>query len=215
MKSRNLLAATAAAAVGTLIGSVTVLVIRKLTEPGPVEPLRVGEPFPSMTGHLLSGAKMTIPDEMLGRVGVIIGGWDYAARFEVESWGMAVLEIYGERPDLTVLEVPWISGVGPVMRRVIDAAMERGTMPEARRHVLTVYGDLRRLRKRLAVANYPPQAYIYVLGRTGRLAWKTNGAPTPEKFAALKEALADQGVTSWEGPRHTRATVGGNGHAEG
>ena len=215
MRSRNLLAASAAALVGTLIGSAAVVVIRRLTAPDlrGVEPLRVGEPFPVMTGRLLTGARFTIPDDLPGQVGVIIGGWDYAARFEVEAWGHAVLELYGERPDLTVLEVPWISGVGPVMRRVIDAAMERGTMPEARRHVLTVYGDLRRLRKRLDIAG-PPQAYLYVLGRTGRLAWATSGPPTAEKLDALKDVLENQGVTSWES-RHLRPTATRNGHARG
>ena len=212
MRSRNLLVAAAAAVVGALVSGAVVAAMRRMSEPGDVAPLHAGEAFPSMTGNLLTGERFTVPENLLGKVSVLIGGWDYAARFEVEAWANALLAAYGERPDLAIREVPFIDNVGPVMRRVIDTAMTRDTPPETHSRVLTIYGDLRWLRKRLAVTD-PRQAYVYVIGRTGRLAWQTAGPPTPEQLAILREILADHGINVWMSAEHIHPMPTGNGHA--
>ncbi len=191
MKHRNVLLATTAA--GVALGGLSWFVAHRLTEPTDVLPTRTGEQFPTVIGRLLSGQSLTIPNELTDRVGLLIVAWDYAARVEVEEWGRILLEKYGILPGVAVYEVAMISGIGPLMRKAIDAAMARSTPGEMREHVLTVYGDLRRLRKQLEAPSRAT-ATVFLLGRTGRLAWRMDGAPTPEKLDELREALAAQGV---------------------
>lgn len=191
MKNRD--AFLVGAAAGAVLGGLTWVITRKVTEPIDVEPLRIGSTFPSVTGTLLSGETLTVPDELTGSFSLLVVGWDYDARFEVSEWGRALMNAYADQPALTILEVPMISGVGALMRKIIDAAMVRETSEEERGHVLTVYGDLRRLRKQLAVSD-PKHAQVFVLGRTGRLIWRTDGPPTVDLLAGLQEILSVQGI---------------------
>jgi hypothetical protein len=189
MKARNIALATAAA--GIALGSLGVMVWRKLSEGEVGEPLRAGMPFPTVRGITLAGRPVVIPDDLHGRVTVLVLGFDYAARFETAGWAEH-LATYGDRPDLAYFQVAMISEVGPIMRRVIDRAMIRGTTPDVRAHVLTAYGDFVSLRKRLGVVG--PHACTVVLGRTGVIGWLVLGAPTPEQRAALDTALTMQGI---------------------
>jgi len=181
------------AAAGVVAGGLTWLITRVVTEPRGVVPLVIGEPFPTVSGTLLSGEPFTVPDDIAGDIGLLLLGWDYAARFDVEAWARFLMETYGEQPGLVTLEMPMISGVGPLMRKAIDAAMVRGTAPEERSHVLTIYGDLRGLRRRLSVTQ-PRHAQVFLLGRTGRVAWRASGPPTEELKTSITLALAAQGV---------------------
>lgn len=191
MRNRDALLIGAAA--GAVAGGLAWFVTRQRTAPGEVAPIYIGETFPTLVGRLLDGQPFTIPDDLQGTVGVLVLGWDYAARDDVDGWARALAETYGERPDLRVLQMPMISGVGALMRRVIDAAMERGTPAAARQHVLTVYGDLRWLQRRLGSAD-GALPDVFLLGRSGRLTWRTSGSPTPDRLAALHNALRDQGI---------------------
>lgn len=195
MKPRNVLLTSTAA--GIALGGLAWYVAHRLTEVGEVEPLHTGEVFPTMTGTTLSGETLTLPDVLTGRIGLLILADHYAARFEVEQWASYAMDTYGEQPELALYEVPLISGVGPLMRKVIDAAMVRGTPAGTQSHVMTVYGDLRVLKKRLQIGGRP-RAYVVLLGRTGRLIWRAEGELTQEKRAELDEALAAQGIESVE-----------------
>ena len=191
MKKRDMF--LAGAATGMVVGGLTWLITRQLAEPTEVVPLSDGEPFPSVSGMLLSGEPMTVPDDLAGSVGVLLLGWDYSARFEIDAWSQFLKEHYQAFPGLRTIIMPMISGVGRLMRAVIDSAMVRGIPEEELGHVLTIYGDLRALRARLNVAN-ARRAQLFLLGRTGRVAWRSEGPPSEERMSALREALAAQGV---------------------
>ncbi|HEY3377982.1 MAG TPA: hypothetical protein VGL77_10875 [Armatimonadota bacterium] len=191
MKPRDVLLASTAA--GLALGGLTWLATRLFTDVGPVEPVHIGDRLPEMTGATLAGTVLHLPHDLVGRVAVLMLGDKYDARYEVADWAHAVAAIAGECDDLAYFQVALISGVGPVMRKVIDTAMVRGTEPAERGHVLTVYGDLRELRKRLALSGRP-HATVLVLGRTGRIAWRGEGGVSAERRDALAAALQAQGI---------------------
>ncbi|HEY3416838.1 MAG TPA: hypothetical protein VGM23_08145 [Armatimonadota bacterium] len=191
MKPRDLL--LAGAAVGAAAGGLTWLLVNRLTEPGPVEIIRGGEPFPELSGTTLAGEPVVLPADIAGRVGLLVMGFDYAVRFEVEQWARHVAMRYGEMPSLAWYVLPMIGGIGRLMRTAIDSAMVRGTPADEQSHILTIYGDLRWLRKRLGVLD-TSQAYVYLIGRTGRLVWHTEGSLTTEKSADLDAALEKQDI---------------------
>ncbi len=191
MKKRDMF--LVGAATGMVVGGLTWFITRQLTEPAEVVPLSDGEPFPSVSGTSLSGEPMTVPDDLAGSVGVLLLGWEYSARFEIDAWMQILKEQYTAFPDLRIMILPMISGVGRLMRTVIDSAMVRGIPEEDLGHVLTIYGDLRALRSRLNVS-HPRYAQLFLLGRTGRVAWRSEGPPSEERLFALQEALAAQGM---------------------
>lgn len=191
MRSRDIFLTGTAA--GVVVGGLTWFIMRKRAEVGEVAPVHVGELFPRVTGTTLSGERLTVPDDLLGRVAVLILADNYGARFEADEWADLVRARFGERDDLAVLQIPVIGGVGPVMQRMIDAAMVRGTPSTLHRHVLTLYGDLQTFRKQLGMTGRP-QAHVVVLGRTGRIAWMAQGSPTDERRAEIETILSDHGV---------------------
>jgi hypothetical protein len=181
-------------AAGVALGGVTWLLLRGRGEEAaaPALPLNLGEALPAFTGATLSGRSLTLPNDVAGTVTALVTAWDYAARGEVTAWAQQIGTEYGDHPDFTWFNVAFISGIGPLAGKLIDLAMLRGTSLQEREHVLTVYGDLRTLRQRLA--SPPAQAQVLLLGRTGRVVWRTDGEPNQEALAAFRAALSTQGV---------------------
>ncbi len=182
-------------AAGMALGGLTWWMMRRQVEEVPIAaPLGLGETLPTFTGATLDGHALTLPEDTAGTVTVLVTAWDYAARGAVTAWAQQVAARYGTLSDFSWFSVAFISGIGPLAGKLIDLAMLSGTAPASRAHVLTVYGDLRTLRMRLAPPA-APQAQVLVLGRTGRVVWRTDGEPTQEALAALNEALETQGIT--------------------
>lgn len=179
-------------AAGVVLGGLTWLTVQRATAPQGVEPLPLGEHFPTVRGRTLSGQPVVIPDDLIGSIGVLVAAQNYAARQQVEAWMFHLEQQYSADTRLRWLALPMISGVGPVSRMMIDTAMARETPANAREHIVTIYGDLRGLFQQLQM--HSPQAYIFLLGRTGRLLWRAEGAPSPEMIEALADALGSQGI---------------------
>ncbi|MHB0939110.1 MAG: hypothetical protein ACYC6A_22175 [Armatimonadota bacterium] len=193
MKKRDLVLIGAAA--GAVAGGLGWLVTYLLTAPREVASVEVGDPFPPVTGRLLSGRTLSLPGDLRGDVGVLIVTWDFTARDEVTQWAREVLEHYGVLPGIRVYQVAMVSGVGPILRRYINRAMRQGTPAPEHEHTLFIYGDLRALRRQLDTAmTAEPNASAFLIDRSGRLAWRADGPPTLMNLVSLRKALADHGV---------------------
>lgn len=198
MKRGNALALGAAG--GVVLGGVGWWLARWLTRPRGVEAIDVGDSFPTISAHFLSGKHFTLPDDLHGQPGILIATWDYDARADLSAWRDAVMETYGLLPGVQVFTAALVQDVGtvlqPVVRRLLSKAMP---MPE-QEHALLVYGDLRALRIQLtAEPTAVPHATVFLIGRDGRLVWRADGQPTPDLLEGLRAALADEGVL--ESPR--------------
>ncbi len=190
MKKRDMF--LVGAATGMVVGGLTWFFTRQLTQPTDVVPLSDGEPFPSVSGTLLSGEPMTVPDDLAGSVAVLLLGWEYGARFEIEDWSRLLQEQYQAYDGLRVLILPMISGVGRVMHTLIDSAMMCGTPAAEHSRVLTIYGDLRALRRRLNVS-LPHLTQIFLLGRTGPCSLAQRGSTQPGTPACLAGSAGGPG----------------------
>lgn len=193
MKRRD--AVLLGAAAGVALGGVGWVISRLVTAPRGVEPIEVGDRFPAMVGHRLSGASLSLPDDLRGDAGVLIVTWDYAARADLTAWRQAVMELYGLLPGVQVFEVAMVQDVSRVFAPVVRRLLISSTPVPEQEHVLLVYGDLRPLRLQLhAEPTAVPHATVFLIDREGRLAWRADGQPTPDRLGALRGALADIGV---------------------
>src|SRR5690606_13042466 len=125
MKSRDVVLASTAA--GLALSGAVWLLTRKFTDVHGVEAVQLGDRLPAMTGTTLSGHTLTMPDDIVGEVAVLIIADDYEARAQVEQWVGHLLAQYAHFPALCVYQVALISGIGPIMRKVIDAVMQPAT----------------------------------------------------------------------------------------
>lgn len=149
-----------------------------------VRPLAPGDRLPPLRGDLLSGKRFVLPDSAAGRPVLLLLGFSYESRHDVEKWAARFRAEFGSAPRLGFFEVPVIGTAGRLGRPFIDGSMRRGLPREMHERVLMVYRDAG-LWKRLTGHRDPDVGYLLLVGGDGRVAWRARG---PFGEAAWREA---------------------------
>ena len=155
-----------------------------LPGPGAQVPLAVGQRMPPLTGDLLSGKRGVLPDLAAGRTTLVILGFSYDSRFQVEAWAEKFRARYGTTPDITLYEVPMMGSAARLGRWFIDRGMRKNTPAELHDRVMTVYGGNDDWKARVGFSA-PNDAYLVLLDRQGIVRWLAHGAVTEERLQEL------------------------------
>ncbi len=154
------------------------------------QPLRVGEPLPTLKGQFLTGRDAVLPEASAGKVTLIAMGFTYASRVPVEAWGDWYRTAIGSRTDITFFEVPMIGGLATLGRWFIDRGMRQGTPVELHDHVITVYRGTGDWKQRLSYASHhKDDAYLIVFDKEGVVRWLHHGVFDTFQSALLKRLL--------------------------
>ena len=184
MNRVTLLAVLLATAIGTVS-------TRAADQSKTAAPLAVGDMFPRLEGQFLTGRKAVLPDAAAGKSAVVLMGFTYDARVEVEAWAEHVRRDFGASGLVTFFEVPVIGGMGRMAKWFIDSGMRKGTPKELHENVITVYGGADRWKKAMGfVKDHEDAAYVVLIGADGRVGWLHRGGVTDEAVEALKAAIA-------------------------
>ena len=151
---------------------------------GEVSPIALGDTLPALRGELLSGRKTTLPDSTLGSVTLLMLGFTYESRHDVEVWAGRFRREFGSDTGLAYFEVPVIGGAGRLARPFIDRGMRRGTPRELHDHVITLYRNAGDWKRRVGFSE-PDVAYLLLLDRAGRLAFRARGPFDEDGYRAL------------------------------
>jgi hypothetical protein len=176
-------------AVATYLLGLT-LVLGVPVEAVQTEPMQVGQPLPLLTGDLLTGERAEFPGAASGKVALLVLGFTYDSRFEVEAWSLRFREAFVKEPRVTFFEVPMLGGMARLGRWFIDSGMRRGTPKELHGNVLTVYGGVGDWKKRAGFDDRREDAaYLVLLGPDGIVRWLHTGPVEDESFEALKAVV--------------------------
>jgi hypothetical protein len=152
--------------------------------------VQVGQPLPVLRGDLLTGAAVELPAAASGKVTLLLLGFTYGARSEVEAWSVRFRGTFARDPRVTFFEVPMLGGLARAGRWFIDSGMRKGTPKEFHGNVLTVYSDVGDWKKRIG---YDPKresaAYLILLGPDGIVRWLHTGPVEDVSFDALSTAV--------------------------
>ena len=159
-------------------------------ERAPVRALAVGDTLPPLSGKDLTGAEVSLPRDLGGRVAFLALGFTYKSRFEVEAWTERVRKAHGPLAGFTFFEVPVMGGSARIARPFIDSGMRKGTPAELHRNVITVWSEAGEWKKRMGFAR-PDAAYVALVDGDGRLVWMHAGPVDDTSFDALGRALAE------------------------
>jgi hypothetical protein len=151
---------------------------------GPMAEITVGDQLPALRGEFLTGRAAVLPQAASGRVALLMLGFAYDSRFEVEAWAHRFREEFGREPKITFFEIPMISGLATMGKWFIDSGMRRGTPKADRENVITVYRGSDRWKERLGVQD-PKAAYLILLDPKGKVAWRYSGSFGDEPYQAL------------------------------
>ena len=152
--------------------------------------LLIGERFPELRGEFLTGRKVVLPQESEGRVTLLLIGFTYQSRFAVEAWAEKFIGQFRADPRVSFFEVPMIGGLARLAKWFIDSGMRRGTSEEDYEHVITVYRDTDSWKRRLSFTE-PDVAYLILLDRTGKVAWRHQGGFEDGAFRALSRKTSE------------------------
>jgi hypothetical protein len=147
--------------------------------------------FPTLHARDLEQKSYSVPDELPGRLRVILLPFKQWQQILVGQWEDALAPAFEGRDDVTVWEVPALGAVWKPVRGYIDGGM-RGGIPDVvvRRHTLTSYGELDAIRAGLGISDRDT-AYAFLLDALGEVVWCDSGEPDPAKVAAFAAALAE------------------------
>jgi hypothetical protein len=153
-------------------------------------PLAVGDVFPRLEAEFLTGRKAVLPDAAAGKSALVMMGFTYDSRFDVEKWAEHVRREFGANDNVTFFEVPVIGGMGRLAKWFIDSGMRKGTPKELHENVITVYGGVDRWKKAMGFTKAQEHAaYLALLGPDGRVQWLHRGGFSDDAMTALRAAI--------------------------
>ena len=170
--------------------AVTVLlalvVVTVWAQPGAGGPalLAVGQRMPPLKGDLLSGQPGVLPDLAAGQTTLVILGFSYDSRLQVDAWAGKFRARYGAAKDVTLFEVPMMGSAARLGRWFIDSGMRKNTPPELHGRVMTVYGGNDDWKTRVGYSA-PDDAYLVLIDRQGIVRWLAHGPVNDDRLQEL------------------------------
>ena len=155
----------------------------------PVAELAVGDQLPPLKGEFLSGRTAVLPQAASGRVALLMLGFTYDSRFQVEAWEKRFRQDFGTKSGVTFFEIPMIGGMARMGKWFIDSGMRRGTPKADHENVITVYGGTNAWKQRVGL-NDPKAAYLLLIDQHGRVAWRGAGSLDEQRYRALSSEVS-------------------------
>jgi len=175
----------------TLTAAMAAVPARAADQSKTAAPLAVGDAFPRLEAEFLTGRKAVLPDAAAGKSALILMGFTYDSRHDVEAWVEQMGGEIGPNEKITYFQVPIIGGMGRMAKWFIDSGMRKGTPKALHENVITVYGGVDRWKKAMGFSKaHEKSAYLALLGPDGRIQWMHHGGFSEEAMAALKAAMS-------------------------
>jgi hypothetical protein len=181
----------------TLTAAMAAVPARAADQSKTAAPLAVGDAFPRLEAEFLTGRKAVLPDAAAGKSALILMGFTYDSRHDVEAWVEQMGGEIGPNEKITYFQVPIIGGMGRMAKWFIDSGMRKGTPKALHENVITVYGGVDRWKKAMGFSKaHEKSAYLALLGPDGRIQWMHHGGCTEEALRELKAALGGRPTDS-------------------
>lgn len=146
----------------------------------------IGKRFPEVTDKSLAKTRESIPDAARGKVTLVTVAFLRESQSQLDSWLGPFTERFGSREGFTFYEVPMISSGYRFMRLMIDGGMRAGIPDAKHKHVVTMYGNIKKYVDELSLDT--GLGYAFLLDREGIIRWQGQGFATPETIQELFDA---------------------------
>jgi hypothetical protein len=153
-------------------------------------PIPLGSELPKLRGELLSGRSIVLPDSARGSSLLLLLGFTYESRHDVEAWAERFRRDFGEDSTLRCYEVPVLGGAARLARPFIDGGMRRGTPRALHERVVTLYRDAGEWKQRVGFTERDV-AYLLLVDGEGRVAWQARGPYGEAAYAVLAGRVRD------------------------
>lgn len=149
---------------------------------------REGQVFTSVSGESLDKKPVRIPEELAGKVSILLVGYVQNAQFDIDRWILGFLQL---GTPAKLLEIPTVAGMIPsLIENYINDGMRKGIPREDWNSVVTVYKDSDKIIELLGNERRQ-NAYVVVLDKRGAIRAIEN-----EGYSATRVQRLDQIVKS-------------------
>jgi hypothetical protein len=144
--------------------------------------------IPTTHGTTFAGNQVTLPDDLHGRVGVLVIGFSKNSGDVCKGWGQRLAGSYGDSRDVMYYQMPVLEGVPKLIRGMVVKGIKSGVPETEQPHFLPTFSDETEWRKVARYAN-ADDAYVLVVDGEGRVRWQTSGKVSDAGVGALKEQV--------------------------
>jgi hypothetical protein len=147
-----------------------------------------GPQIPSVHGTTFANDKVDLPEDLQGKVGILVVGFSTDSRDAVTAWGKKLAADYFNSPNVLYYEMPMLASVPKMMRGFVQNRIKASVSDRGRPHFLPLIDNEMSWRA-LAHYNKPDDPYILLVDGNGRVRWQSQGPPTAETYIALKQQV--------------------------
>jgi hypothetical protein len=145
--------------------------------------------FPTVEARNLQGLGVTLPSAFEGDRNVVVVAFKREHQALVDSWVPWLEAQAAVDAGLRFYEIPTIGRIWAPVRNMIDGGMARAIKePVVLQRTLTVYGDVNRLTRPLAITDTSTIA-VFLVDAVGTVLWSGSGPFTDTSASALGDAL--------------------------
>jgi hypothetical protein len=145
--------------------------------------------FPHVSGSNLLRQKVTLPDDLQGRLNILFIAFQQWQQASVDTWVPFARQVEQSFSGVQFYELPVIHKMNFFSQTFINEGMRAGIPnPTTRQKTITLYLDKRSFRRVLDIP-HEDSIRILLVGRNGEIFWQNEGAFSSEKGAALLEAV--------------------------
>ncbi len=147
--------------------------------------------FPEVKGSNLLRRKITLPYELQGDFNILFVPFQQWHQRLVDGWVPVARQIEASFSGFRFYEIPVIQEMNILSQTFINEGMRAGIPnPTTREKTITLYLDKVAFRRALDIPDEETIS-VMVLDRQGNILWRTEGAYSPEKGAALLNAVQE------------------------
>jgi len=146
--------------------------------------------FPPVSGRDLLRRRRSFPHDFSAAYNLVFVPFQQWQQAQVDSWVPLAAELSDSLPDFDFYEFPTIQSMNPLSATFINEGMRAGIPdPATRGRTVTLYLDKRAFQQALDIPS-DAETQVFLLDADGRVLWRTSGAFTAAKGAALQAFLA-------------------------
>lgn len=145
--------------------------------------------IPPVQGTTFSNARVNLPEDLNGKVGILVIGFSQGSRDAITDWGKKLADDYFDSPHVVFYEMPVLASVPKMMRGFVTGRIKASVSERGKVHFLPLLDNEMSWRA-LTHYNKPDDPYIVLIDGSGRVRWQSQGPPTADTYGILKHQVA-------------------------
>ena len=148
----------------------------------------IGMEFPELKAETLSGIDMKYPDDVKGKVTLILMAFKRETQRKIDSWLGPFSKAFDSDTTVNFFEIPMLAGAWKLMSPIIDGGMRSGIPKQKHGNVTTYYGNVNKYCELLGIED-KADGYVFLLDQNGVIQWISKGYDTEEKLKELFDKI--------------------------